>query len=120
MPTSPIAPEERTLASLTHLSGLAGYVFPFAGVIVPIIIWVVRSDSKVISSIAKQALLLNLVAFLLFCASWILFLTLILIPLVIIFWMVLAFAAFALPIVGAIKANTGEYYKYPMVGVEPV
>ena len=45
---------------------------------------------------------------------------LILIPLVLVFWMVLAFAAFALPIVGAIKANTGEYYKYPMVGVEPI
>ena len=108
------------MASLTHLSGLAGYVIPFAGVIVPIIIWVVRSESKVISSIAKQALLLNLIAFLLFCASWILFLTIILIPAVIVFWMVLAFAAFALPIVGAIKANAGEYYKYPMVGVEPV
>lgn len=120
MSSLPIAPEDRTMASLTHLSGLAGYVVPFAGVLVPIIIWIVRSDSKVISSIAKQALLLNLVAFLLFCASWILFLTLILIPLVFVFWMVLGFAAFALPIVGAIKANTGEYYKYPMVGVEPI
>lgn len=115
-----IAPEDRTMASLTHLSGLAGYLIPFAGVLVPIIIWVVRSDSKVISSIAKQALLLNLVAFLLFCASWILFITIILIPLVILMWIVLALGAFALPIIGAIKANQGEYYKYPMIGVEPV
>ena len=52
--TMTIAPEERTLAALTHLSGLASYVIPLGGALVPIIIWVVKSDSKVISSIAKQ------------------------------------------------------------------
>ena len=37
-----IAPEERTLAALTHLSGLSGYIVPLGGVLVPIIIWAVR------------------------------------------------------------------------------
>ena len=114
-----IAPEERTLAALTHLSGLSGYIIPLGGVLVPIIIWAVKSDSRVISSIAKQALLLNLVVFALIAATALLWLTVILIPLVILFWVLLGLAAIALPIVGAIKALDGAYYRYPVVGVAP-
>lgn len=114
-----IAPQDRTMAALTHLSGLAGYVVPLGGVIVPIVIWMVRNDSKVISSIAKQAVLLNFVVFLLVCASAILWITLILIPAVIMFWIVLGIAAVALPVIGCIKAAQGDYYQYPVVGIGP-
>ena len=114
-----IAPEERTLAALTRLSGLSGHIVPLGGVLVPIIIWAVKSDSRVISSIAKQALLLNLVVFALIAATALLWLTVILIPLVILFWVLLGLAAIALPIVGAIKALDGTYYRYPVVGVAP-
>jgi uncharacterized Tic20 family protein len=114
-----IAPEERTLASLTHLSGLAGYVIPLGGVLVPIIIWAVKSDSKVISSVAKQALILNVIVFLLIAGTAILWVTILLIPAVIAFWVLLGLAAIALPIVGAIKALDGTYYRYPVVGVTP-
>ena len=112
-----IANEDRTLAALTHLSGLSGYVVPFGGVLVPIVIWIVRRDSLVISSIAKQAVLLNVIVFLLIAATAILWVTIILIPAVILFWCGLAVVALALPIVGAIKANEGRYYRYPVVGV---
>jgi uncharacterized Tic20 family protein len=118
--TVSIRPEDRTLAAVTHLSGLAGYLLPFGGILVPIIIWATRKDSPVISSIAKQAILLNVTVFLLACAGVVLFLTLILIPFVIVGWCVLAVAAVALPIVGAIRANDGRYFRYPMIGVTPV
>jgi uncharacterized Tic20 family protein len=111
-----IAGEERTLAALTHLSGLAGYVIPLGGVIVPIIIWVVKSESRVISGIAKQALLLNVMIFILGSISVLLALTVILIPLLIPVWIALALAAIVLPIVGALRANDGVYYRYPVVG----
>jgi hypothetical protein len=114
-----IAPEERTLAAITHLTGLAGYIIPLGGVLVPIIIWVVKKDSAVISSIAKQAVLLNCVVFLLFCVSAVLWLTIILIPFVIIFWIALFIGAIVLPIIGAIKAGEGTYYRYPVVGIVP-
>ncbi len=118
--TTTIAPEERTLAALTHLSGLAGYLIPLGGVLVPIVIWAVKSDSKVISSIAKQALLLNVVVFLLVAGTALLWLTVVLIPLVVLFWVLLGLAAIAFPIVGAIKAFDGVYFRYPVVGVGPV
>ena len=112
-----IAPEERGLAAITHLSGLAGYVIPLGGILVPIIIWNVKRDSRVISSIAKQAILLNVVAFLTVIALAILLLTIILIPLIILGGIALGLLAIALPIIGAIKANDGMYYQYPVVGV---
>lgn len=114
-----IGPEERTLAAFTHLSGLAGYVVPLGGILVPIIIWAVKSDSKVVSSIAKQALILNVVVFLLVAITLLLWLTILLIPVVILFWLFLGLAAVALPIIGAVKAFDGNYYRYPVVGVAP-
>jgi len=117
--TVTIAPEERGLAAVTHLSGLAGYIIPLGGVLVPIIIWIVKQESAVIAGIAKQALLLNLVVFVLATATAVLFLTIILIPLVVIFWVVLGIVAIALPIVGAIKASQGDYYRYPVIGLPP-
>jgi uncharacterized Tic20 family protein len=114
-----IAPEERTLAALTHLSGLSGYIIPLGGVLVPIIIWAVKRDSKVISSIAKQALLLNVVVFALIAGTVLLWLTIVLIPIVIALWILLGLAALALPIVGTIRALDGAYYRYPVVGVRP-
>jgi uncharacterized Tic20 family protein len=114
-----IAPEERTLAALTHLSGLSGYVVPLGGVVVPLIIWAVKSDSRVIASIAKQAVFLNLVVFVLIAGTVLLWLTIILIPIVILFWVVLGLVAIALPIIGAIKAFEGTYYRYPVIGIKP-
>jgi uncharacterized Tic20 family protein len=119
-PTSvTIAPEERGLAAMTHLSGLAGYIIPFGGVLVPIIIWLVKKDSPVISTIAKQAVLLNCAVFILLCASFVLWITVILIPVALLAWLVLALGALILPIVGAIKAGDGVYYRYPVIGLQP-
>jgi uncharacterized Tic20 family protein len=117
----PVIPqEERGLAALTHLSGLSGYLIPLGGMVVPIIIWVVKKDSPIVSSVAKQALFLNLVVWLLIAGTGILWLTVILIPLIVIFWCALGLAALALPIVGAIKAFDGTYFRYPLVGIQPV
>ena len=119
MPNVTISPEERTLAALTHLSGLSGYIIPFGGVIVPIIIWMVKKDSPVISTIAKQAILLNFIVFVLICGSFLLWLTVILIPLALLAWLVLGLIAIILPIVGALKAADGIYYRYPVIGLLP-
>lgn len=114
-----IPQEERTLAAFAHLSGLAGYVIPCGGVLVPIIIWIAKSDSPIVSTIAKQALLLNVVVFLSIAVTAILWITVILIPLVILLWLLLLLVAIVLPIVGAIRASDGTYYRYPVVGLEP-
>jgi uncharacterized Tic20 family protein len=111
--------EDRGLAAMTHLSGLAGYIIPLGGVLVPVIIWLTKKDSPLISAIARQAILLNVVAFLMFIAGFLLLLTVILFPLALLVWIGVGLAAIALPIVGAVKANGGIFYQYPVVGSRP-
>ncbi len=118
-PTVVIAPHERTLAAWTHLSGLSGYLIPFGGIVVPIVIWIAKKDSPVISAIAKQSIVLNVAVFLAIAVTAILWLTLVLIPFVVLFWVLLGLAAIVLPIVGAIRAWDGNYYRYPLVGISP-
>ena len=117
--TTVIQAQDRTLAMLTHLSGLAGYIIPLGGILVPIIIWFVKKDHRVIASIAKQAILLNIAVFVSGCALALLILTVILIPVTFLGWAVLGLIAVILPIVGAVKASDGEYYMYPVIGSAP-
>ena len=83
------------------------------------IIWMMKKEVPLISAIARQAVILNVAVFVAFCLSAILWITLILIPAVILFWCVLGAAALVLPIMGAVKANDGVYYRYPVVGANP-
>jgi uncharacterized protein len=114
-----IPPDERTLATLTHLSGLAGYVIPFGGVLVPILIWMTKKDAPIIAAIARQAILLNVIVYFLIGASWVLWLTIILIPFMSALATLLGLVVVALPIIGAVQANSGVYYRYPIVGSNP-
>lgn len=114
-----IAPEDRTLAMLTHLSGLAGYIIPLGGILVPIVIWFSKSENKTIAAIAKQAIILNVAIFVCILALVLLALTIILIPVSIVVGGVLFLAAIVLPIVGAVKALDGEFYTYPVIGTRP-
>ena len=122
MPDSPgvvISSEERGLATFTHLSGLSGYIIPFGGVLVPIILWMVNKDSPIVSAVARQAILLNVIVFILVGFSFVLWFTIVLIPLMATVALVLLVTAVALPVVGAVKANKGVYYRYPVVGSNP-
>ncbi|MBU0755472.1 MAG: DUF4870 domain-containing protein [Planctomycetes bacterium] len=114
-----ILPEERTWAALAHLSGLAGYLIPFGGAVVPIILIYTKSDSPVISTLAKQALVLNIVVFLGGLLCFLMVLTVLLIPLAWLCGTCLSLAAVVLPIFGAIQAADGRYFRYPLVGRSP-
>src|SRR5262245_57176537 len=94
----PIAPEQRGLAILTHLSGVSGYIIPFGGVLVPILIWVMKKDSPLISAIARQAVLLNFAVFIAFVCGVILVFTVVLIPIVFLGGILLGLAAIVLPV----------------------
>ncbi|MBK7861313.1 MAG: DUF4870 domain-containing protein [Archangiaceae bacterium] len=111
-----ITPADKNLAALAHLSGLAGYVVPLGGALVPIIIMMTAS-SKTVVSIARQALLLNVAAYLGALLVFGAYFTLLLIPCAALFGLLLAAAVVVLPIVGAVKALDGRYYRYPVIGV---
>ena len=111
--------EDRTWAALAHLSGLAGYLIPLGGVVVPIVFMITRKDDPVIHAIAKQALMLNILCFILGLLVVLLYITVVLLPLGILLSVLVGLMALGLPIVGAVKASQGEYFEYPLVGRYP-
>jgi uncharacterized Tic20 family protein len=119
---------ERGLAVLAHLSGYAGYVVPCGGVLAPLILMLTSKSAKIIA-LAKQALLLNVLGFLTIVLSIVAFgpLALFVAKQPVLMWLVLglvgSWAALVValvvvcPIIGAIKASNGEYFRYPLFGV---
>ena len=98
-------------AMILHLSVFAGYLVPIAGLVAPIVIWQVKKavlpgidiHGKIVVNWILSGLIYAVIFFLL---SFVL----IGIPLLI----ALGVVAVIFPIVGGIKANNGEAWKYPL------
>ena len=111
---SAAAGDEKTIrqwAMFLHLSQLAGYVIPLAGLLCPIIIWQMKKATMpaldVHGKMVVNWIITELIFGLVFCALSFL---LIGIPLL----MVLGVLAVVFPIIGGIKANNGILWKYPL------
>ena len=111
-----VAPTEREQqvkqwALFLHLSQLAGILLPLAGLIAPIVLWQVKKEAfpeldahgKVIANWIISVLIYGFVCFLLTFV-------LIGVPLLV----VLSFLSIIFPVIGAIKANNGELWHYPL------
>lgn len=128
MNDSRLAEEDRSLSVLAHLSGYAGYVFPCGGVIAPIILMATAKSARV-AAVAKQALFLNVLGFLAVLLTVLVFAPLALLvhdkPAIGITAAVVGSAVacgviglvLLCPLIGAIKASQGEYFRYPFFGV---
>jgi len=105
--------EQRTRqwAMLLHFSQFAGVLIPFGGFIVPILIWQIQKEKlpgidehgKIVANWIISAFLYGFLCFLLFFI-------IVGIPLAV----VLGALAVVFPIIGGIKANNGEVWKYPL------
>jgi uncharacterized Tic20 family protein len=104
--------ETRRWGLFLHLSVLAGYALPIAGVVVPIAIWQLKKDAlPKIDIHGKNAVNWIISSFIYAAISGILtFAAGIGIPML----MALGVIAVVFPMVAAIKANNGEVWKYPM------
>ena len=105
-PSSAAPQEDRTIALLTHLSGIV------AGFIVPLIMWLINKDKPEKSWLtdqSKEALNFQITVLIAYIACMVLSVILIgafLMPLV---WL----GNVILCILGGVKANNGEAYRYP-------
>ncbi len=101
----------RQWAMFLHLSLLAGFIFPILGLVAPILIWQLKKTELPGLDVHGKIVmnwLISLVVYAVFSA--ILILVLIGIPLLI----ALGIVCVIFPIVGAIKANEGQVWEYPM------
>ncbi len=110
-PTHLQTTEQKQTGMFLHLSQLLNFIVPFGGVIAPIIIWQMNKDktpaldahgkmvvnwmlSGLIYSVISFVLAFVLIGFLGFIALFVM--------------------GIVFPIVGAIKANNGEFWEYPL------
>lgn len=111
---------DRNYSTFTHLSGFAGYFFPFGNIIAPLIMWTIKKkESTFIDYHGKSAV--NFQLSLLFYGFM---LALLIIPITI-FTLGLGLIAIGLAcipyiilkfiviITASIRANNGETYEYP-------
>lgn len=96
---------------IIHLSQLCGYLLPLAGLIVPIILWQVKkNDSPVIDQHGRVVTNWILSVLIYYAAAALLSIIFIGIPLL----LALVVVGIVFPIVGGIKANSGEIWVYPL------
>ena len=103
--------DENTWAMLIHLTQFCGYVVPWAGWLVPLIMWLMKKDEseyindhgKIVMNWMLTELIYGLVCFLLMFVVIGVFL-----------FVPLGIIAVVFPIIGAVKANSGELWPYPM------
>ena len=103
--------DERGYCTLLHVSQFAGILVPFAGFILPVVMWITgKEHSETVDKHGKAVLnwMISLIIYL--ALAGILCVLVIGIPLLIL----LAVLNVVFVIKGAMKANDGELYEYPM------
>ena len=98
-------------AMVLHLSTLAVFVIPIAGVVMPIVIWQIKKDTyPVIDRHGKMVTNWLISSFIYWVVS--LFLAFIVIGFLLMFVLAVLFVVFA--IVGGLKAQEGVLWEYPL------
>jgi uncharacterized Tic20 family protein len=107
--------DTRLWGMILHLSLLLGHFTFLVGLVAPIIIWQIKKNELPgIDQHGKNAAnwIISLLIYGAICAG--LFITVILAIVAIPLGIVLAVLGVVFPIIAGIKANSGEYWKYPL------
>ena len=106
-----IGEKDRPLAVMTHLSALVGYVIPFANLVIPLVVWLVkRNESPDIDAVGREVVNFNLSMVL--YAFFGFLLTFVLVGFVVLFGLWLF--GIVVTIIAALRANDGWRYRYPL------
>ncbi len=103
--------ETNTFNMLMHLSQLAGFIVPFAGLVLPIVMWATNKDEHpLVDAHGKNILNWMISAFLyaIGCAILTFFF------IGILGFIALGILSLVFIITGAVKASNGEVYSYPL------
>ena len=103
--------KENQWAMVLHLSQLANFVVPLAGIIAPIVIWQINKDEFPSLDVHGKIVVNWIISFIIYFAVCFLLLFVVIgIPLL----AILGLLGIIFPIIGGIKANNGEIWKYPL------
>ncbi|MCC6909914.1 MAG: DUF4870 domain-containing protein [Phycisphaerales bacterium] len=103
--------DDRLWATFIHLSGLAGYLIPMASIIAPLVLWLIKkSQSPFLDDHGREALNFQISMVVWGLVAGVLCFVcigVVLLPVVVIVQVVFS-------IVMAVRANRGEYVRYPI------
>ncbi len=103
--------EVNQFCTLLHFSQFAGFIVPFAGIILPIVMWTSNKEhSNLVDEHGKNVMNWMLSSFIYVILSIFLMLLLIGIPLLI----AVVICSFVFTIIGGVKASEGVVYEYPL------
>jgi uncharacterized Tic20 family protein len=95
----------------THLAALSGMFIPFANVIGPLVVWLIKKDeSPLVDREGKESLNFQISMTIYLCVSALLVIVLIGLPLL----FVIALLDLIFTIIAAVKTSNGEQYRYPL------
>ncbi len=102
--------DQRTWGMLCHLSALLGWIIPFASILAPLIIWLIKKDEMpFVADQGKESLNFQLTVFLAAIVG--LILTFILIGIFLL--IALAIYQVIMVVIACMRANEGVMYRYP-------
>lgn len=103
--------EERFWAMLCHFSIFVGHFIPFGNIIAPLIIWLMKkNESSFVDHHGKESLNFQISLLIYIIISVILAFVLIGFVLAIALWIF----SLVIVIIAGVKANDGEWYRYPL------
>ena len=103
--------DERTWAMLCHISTLSGMIIPLGHIIAPLIIWLIKKEEfPLVEDQGREVLNFQISMTIYIITSGILCLILI----GFLFLFILVIFGLIVVIIGAINANDGKPYRYPM------
>jgi uncharacterized Tic20 family protein len=103
--------DERMWGMLCHLSALSGFIIPFGNIVGPLIVYSMKKDEYAfVADQGKESLNFQISILIYLAISGIAVLLLVGILLL----MVVGLAALILTVIASVRANDGEYYRYPL------
>lgn len=105
-----VTKEDKTFSAIAHLAPLFGYLIGFGQLLIPLAILLIKTDSPFIREQAKESLNFQISMTLYCVGAGVLCLVLIgflILPVLMIFGLVTMIQA-------TLKANEGEFYRYPL------
>lgn len=109
--TQPPSSEDKNWAMLCHLGAFAGFVLPFANVFVPLVLWLMKKDtSAFVEAHGKEVVNFQITLTGVLALCTLLYLVLI----GFMFHIIFVVFGVVVTVLGAIRAQNGEGFRYPL------
>jgi hypothetical protein len=113
-PSGAVSSDERNMALLAHLSGLAGFIFPLGNVLGPLIVWLTQKEkSAFVADQGAEALNFQITTSIIGLVLVVFAMTIIGLVVAIPGFFIVGIGWLVLTIIGGVKASSGERYRYP-------